>query len=322
MCCFSTIYRGLLTIFTLHMAVKRKSCIFYFDRRAIRTSLAVFFLTTFAMTSVTPAMAGDLYKWTDDKGRVHYSSEPPVINPVTKVVEPISSPAHNTALSKPSVDGTKDQSKKTNRSDTLKPAAMPPVSSSNPAAIPTDQPTPKPLAPPPSNISPVAKSEQPAQPDIVEVVAQGMGIDANSALLNAYSNAVQQALGLYIDAETLMQNDAIVRDKILTYSKGFIQEATKINESQANGLFQVKVHAKVKQQQLFEQVKVNNISTKPLDGLNLHAQVESQLKQDKDAPNSMRKSPVIPKPSIGRSPSMPSNTTPWTCCGATWTPNP
>jgi hypothetical protein len=53
-----------------------------------------------------------------------------------------------------------------------------------------------------------------------------MGVDANAALLNAYSNAVQQALGLYVDAETLVQNDAIVRDKILTYSKGFIQEVT------------------------------------------------------------------------------------------------
>ena len=53
--------------------------------------------------------------------------------------------------------------------------------------------------------------------------------------INAYSNAVQQALGLYVDAETLVQNDQIVQDKILTYSKGFIQEVTTVKQSQANG---------------------------------------------------------------------------------------
>ncbi|MFO1372152.1 MAG: hypothetical protein U1F42_07070 [Candidatus Competibacteraceae bacterium] len=83
-----------------------------------------------------------------------------------------------------------------------------------------------------------------------------MGTDANAALLNAYSNAVQQALGSYVDAETLVQNDQIVRDKILTYSKGFIQEATKLKESQANGLFQVNIRAKVKRQQLWSRPRL------------------------------------------------------------------
>lgn len=39
----------------------------------------------------------------------------------------------------------------------------------------------------------------------------------------------------------------------------------------------------MKRQQLLDQAKSNNIFAKPFEGLNLHAQVESQLKQDKDA---------------------------------------
>ncbi len=40
-------------------------------------SLAAFSLTAFAVTFLPPAAAGDLYKWTDEKGLVHYTSTPP-----------------------------------------------------------------------------------------------------------------------------------------------------------------------------------------------------------------------------------------------------
>ena len=119
--------------------------------------------------------------------------------------------------------------------------------------------------------------------DLVEVVAQGMGTDQTSALNNAYSNAVQQALGLYVDAETMVQNDQIVRDQILTYSKGFIQNADIVSQSQANGLFQVNIRAKVQRQQLLEKAKASNITIKQVEGVSLHARVASQLKQEQDA---------------------------------------
>jgi tetratricopeptide (TPR) repeat protein len=119
--------------------------------------------------------------------------------------------------------------------------------------------------------------------DIVEVVAQGMGTDQNSALLNAYSNAVQQALGLYVDAETMVKNDQIVRDQILTYSKGFIQKVDIVSQNQASGLFQVNIRAQVKRQKLMEQAKVNNIALKSVDGASLHGQVLTQVKQEEDA---------------------------------------
>ena len=117
----------------------------------------------------------------------------------------------------------------------------------------------------------------------MEVVAQGMGTDQSSALNNAYSNAVQQALGLYVDAETMVQNDQIVRDQILTYSKGFIQKADIVSQSQANGLFQVNIRAKVQRQKLLEKAKASNITIKQVEGVSLHAQVETQIKQEQDA---------------------------------------
>jgi len=249
-------------------------------------SLVAFSLTASAMTVLPPATAGDLYKWTDDKGRVQYSSVPPLLNPgKAKAVDPDSLPPLTTLPSNPSASRAEDGSTKATRSRSgeSKFAATPPVDDISLQAEPTSPPV---LIPPsllpPSNPPAAAKPEQTAQSEIVEVVAQGMGIDANAALLNAYSNAVQQALGLYVDAETLVQNDQIVQDKILTYSKGFIQEATTVKQSQANGLFQVNIRAKVKRQQLLEQAKANNITVKAVEGVSLHAQVESQIKQEKD----------------------------------------
>lgn len=151
------------------------------------------------------------------------------------------------------------------------PASLLPPASPKPDVI---------VAPPASNTDAAAGS---GKDDIVEVVAQGMGTDQPSALNNAYSNAVQQALGLYVDAETMVQNDQIVRDQILTYSKGFIQKVDVVSQNQANGLFQVNIRAQVKRQQLLEKAKASNIALKPIDGTSLHGQLETQRKQEKDA---------------------------------------
>ncbi|MDG4596130.1 MAG: tetratricopeptide repeat protein [Candidatus Contendobacter sp.] len=188
------------------------------------------------------------------------------------------------------------------------PAPPPVVAATPPVAAPPAAPVPPPAAPAasvatspiPASLLPAASPKAEAgavapapgndtaaagsgNSDLVEVVAQGMGTDQSSALNNAYSNAVQQALGLYVDAETMVQNDQIVRDQILTYSKGFIQKADIVSQSQANGLFQVNIRAKVQRQKLLEKAKASSITIKQVEGVSLHAQVETQIKQEQDA---------------------------------------
>lgn len=273
-------------------------------------SFVAFSLTAIALTTLSaPATTGNLYKWTDERGRVHYTSTPPPESARNKAVFESKKLSKINALpnypSKDRADGSGSPTDDFNVSE----RGTPYQTASSDQNFPTSSPA---LIPaellPPSNTPATAKPEQPAQPDIVEVVAQGMGIDANAALLNAYSNAVQQALGLYVDAETMVQNDEIVRDKILTYSKGFIQEASEISKSQTNGLFQVNIRAKVKRQQLLEQAKANNISMKAVDGTSLHAKVMSQIKQEQDAKQLLEKAllPLVDK-SFHRAELVPSN---------------
>ncbi|MBV5309798.1 hypothetical protein [Chromatium okenii] len=121
-----------------------------------------------------------------------------------------------------------------------------------------------------------------ADSEVVEIVAQGMGTDTDSALRNAYSNAIQQALGLYVDAETLVQNDQIVKDQLLTHSRGLIKKFTKISEGDDSGLHTVTIRAEVLRQPLIDQMKPILKTTVPLDGSNLHAALATKTEQVKD----------------------------------------
>ena len=118
---------------------------------------------------------------------------------------------------------------------------------------------------------------------MVQIVASGMGTDADAALRNAYSNAIQQALGMYVDAETLVQNDQIIKDQVLTHSRGLIKEVKTLDQSTENGLYTVRVQAKVERQPLLEKVKPMLKSTARIDGTSLHAGVATEQRQKQDA---------------------------------------
>ncbi|MCK7580486.1 MAG: hypothetical protein MZV65_35815 [Chromatiales bacterium] len=55
----------------------------------------------------------------------------------------------------------------------------------------------------------------------------------------------------------------------MTYSRGFIQKADIVGRSQANGLFQVNIRAKVQRQKLLEKAKAGNITIKQVEGVSL-----------------------------------------------------
>ena len=70
-----------------------------------------------------------------------------------------------------------------------------------------------------------------------EVVGEGVGTSADLALKDAFRNAVRQVVGAYVDAETLVKNDELVEDKILTYSNGFIKTFSEIEGSKKDSLY-------------------------------------------------------------------------------------
>lgn len=112
--------------------------------------------------------------------------------------------------------------------------------------------------------APAAAEEE----EIVKVVAMGMGKDSDAALKNALKNAVSQAVGTMVDTQTMVENDEVIKDKILSHSGGFVESYDMIGSpSVDDGLVSVKIEASVKKMNLKRKMEAENIiEVKKIDG--------------------------------------------------------
>lgn len=60
--------------------------------------------------------------------------------------------------------------------------------------------------------------------DLVQVKGKGTGETEEIALRDAYRDAVETAVGLYVDAEQMVKNDQLIKDEILTQSNAYIED--------------------------------------------------------------------------------------------------
>ena len=89
-----------------------------------------------------------------------------------------------------------------------------------------------------------------AKPKTVKVQGRGIGVTRDSALKDAYRDAIERAIGVYVDAEQIVQNDELVSDKILTHSNAYIEDYKIIKESTENNIITIRILASVKQDML------------------------------------------------------------------------
>ena len=122
---------------------------------------------------------------------------------------------------------------------------------------------------------------------LVKVTGRGVGTNRAAALKDAYRDAVERAVGLYVDAEQMVKNDEIVSDKILTQSNAYIEKCDIVKETSENGVITVKILAEVKRRDLVKRIT----DTMPpqtyrlLDGgmASAHANMVSEAKRNADA---------------------------------------
>jgi len=117
-----------------------------------------------------------------------------------------------------------------------------------------------------------------------DVIVEGTGDSSANAIKDAFRNAVRQVVGALVDAETLVKNDELVEDKILTYSNGFIKTYTEIPGSQKTqgGIHRIKIKAVVETGGVIAKLKASNITVKDVDGKGLFAEVMTKLDSEKD----------------------------------------
>lgn len=147
-------------------------------------------------------------------------------------------------------------------------------------------PTPEPKAEP----TPKAKTEEPGQEQATQtVVAEGVGTDDDKALKDAFRNAVRQAVGAVVDAETLVKNDDVIKDQVLTYSDGFITKYDVQSTKKEDGLVRTTIQATVERRKLIQKLQAANVTVKKMEGQSLFAEAVTQQDAKANATQLLKK---------------------------------
>jgi len=99
-----------------------------------------------------------------------------------------------------------------------------------------------------SGISPVLGAEEikSVGAEGVAAILQGnLAVARDAAIEDALRKAVEQAVGIFLDSETLVENFQLVNDRILTQSRGYIRGYRILQESRDENTLRVMVEASV-----------------------------------------------------------------------------
>ena len=120
---------------------------------------------------------------------------------------------------------------------------------------------------------------------LVTVEARGMGSSSDAATKDALSQAIQQAAGAIVDSQTLMKNDEIMQEKILTASNAIVKKYDVVVpvKKNRNGLFEIRIRAEVEQNLLRQKLIEHKIIEGKVEGTqNIWAEVVTQEKNQVD----------------------------------------
>ena len=130
-------------------------------------------------------------------------------------------------------------------------------------------------------IARTANADEPAARTVV--VAEGVGTGADDAVKDALRNAVRQVVGAVVDAQTLVKDDKIIADKVITYSGGFVKAFQELDKSERQGLFRVRIAAEVERRAVVAKLNEANVKVTAVDGKGLFAEVVTDLEASKNA---------------------------------------
>jgi len=119
-------------------------------------------------------------------------------------------------------------------------------------------------------------------PRLVEAV--GSGLNSEDALKAAFSRAVETAVGVLLDSKTIIENDELLSERILTFSNGYIESYKIVSKSEDNGLVTIRISAEVRNEKLAAKLKSLSIGgVANVDGASLAAQAITKNKAFGDA---------------------------------------
>lgn len=123
------------------------------------------------------------------------------------------------------------------------------------------------------------------------IIAEGVGATPDEAVKDAFRNAVRQVVGAIVDAETQIENDQVIEDKVLTYSGGFINRYDEVAGSKKvqSGLHRIRIKANIERSGVIAKLKAAKVAIAEIDGRGLFAEAVTQLDAEKDAAAILKK---------------------------------
>ena len=115
-----------------------------------------------------------------------------------------------------------------------------------------------------------------------EIVATGKGATEDEAKRDAFRNAVEQAVGVYVDATTIASNEKLIEDNVLTYSNAYIKSVAMMGSSAHNTVQTVKIRAMVKVQRLAEKLRSQGIKMVAVDGQSIAGEIITTNRMQED----------------------------------------
>lgn len=102
-----------------------------------------------------------------------------------------------------------------------------------------------------------------ADESMQEVTVEGAGQNQRTALEDAFRQAIEDTIGLYVNSETRVKNNQIIHDEILTFSKGYIDHYLILLVATDPNVTKVKIKAAVRIQAV--ERKLSNLKLATID---------------------------------------------------------
>ena len=130
-----------------------------------------------------------------------------------------------------------------------------------------------------------SKSEAAPAANIKEITVTGIGATLESAEKQALASAIRQAVGAYMDSKTIVENEEVIQDRILSVSNAFVEKYEVVGQPKktSDGLIEITILAKVKTNQVVQALKENNLISGEVAGQNLWAEASTKVMNAQDA---------------------------------------
>jgi hypothetical protein len=109
-----------------------------------------------------------------------------------------------------------------------------------------------------------------------EVEVIGIGSTFEKAKINAFTIAVEQAIGVLISSELIIKNGELIEENITAKSQGFVEKYTILSTSYKGGNVEVAVKAVVSQAKLAKELEIITGTKIDLEGKNITASVQTK----------------------------------------------